>query len=271
MRAQPSTWGREAVFAGSWYPGTASELTRFLEGATPRVDAAPALAVLAPHAGYVYSGAIAAETYARVAVPDTAIVLCPNHRVPPPVLAVWAKGSWKTPLGEARVDEELAAALLAATPLLRSDRAPHAREHAVELQLPLLQFRRPGVKIVPIVVATDDEAELREVGAAIGRIIRGRNVLIVASSDMNHHESAAVSRRKDEKALERVLALDPEGLFRVVQSEHVSMCGVRPTCVALHAAKALGATRAELVRYGNSGDVTGDDESVVGYAGVVVR
>jgi AmmeMemoRadiSam system protein B len=271
VSAQPSAWGRDAVFAGSWYPDTVAELNGFLSGATPRVDATPALALMAPHAGYKYSGAIAAETYARVAVPETAIVLCPNHRVPPPVLAVWAKGSWKTPLGEARVDEELAAALLAATPLLRADRVPHAREHAVELQIPLLQFRRPGVKIVPIVVATDDAEELREVGEAIARTTRGKNVLVVASSDMNHHESAAVSRRKDEKALERVLALDPQGLFQVVESERVSMCGVRPTCVALHAAKVLGATRAELVRYGNSGDVTGDDESVVGYAGVVVR
>jgi AmmeMemoRadiSam system protein B len=262
---------RAAVFAGSWYPSDATDLRRFLEDATPPGDAAPAIALMAPHAGYRYSGAIAAETYARVAVPRSAIVLCPNHRVPPPVLAVWAAGSWRTPLGEAPIDEELAAALLAAArPLLRADRIPHEREHAAELQVPFLQFRRPDVKIVPIVVATDDPDELRALGDAIARTVRGRDVLLVASSDMNHFESAAVARGKDEKALARVLALDPEGLFGVVASERISMCGVRPMCVTLHAAKALGAARAELVRYGSSGDVSGDQESVVGYAGVVV-
>jgi len=263
---------REAVFAGSWYPANPRDLEAFIERATPKIAKAPALAVVAPHAGYKYSGAIAAETYARVQVPASAIVLCPNHRVPPPVLAVWAKGSWTTPLGPVPVDEELAARLIEeARPLLRADTFPHAKEHAVELQLPLLRFHRPDVKVVPIVVATDDQDELAELGHAIARAIKGRDALLVASSDMNHHESAAVSKRKDMKALERVLALDPEGLFRVVEAEDVSMCGVRPACVVLHAAKDLGAKRAELVRYGSSGDVTGDDESVVGYAGVVVQ
>ncbi len=263
---------RAAQFGGWWYPGSAAAHPRFVAGAPPPAAPAPALAVMAPHAGYRYSGAIAAETYARVKVPATAIVLCPNHRVPPPVLAVWERGEWETPLGPVPVDAELAARLIAeAKPLLRADTAPHSREHAIELQLPLLRFHRPDLRIVPIVVATDEKSELAAVGQAIARAVAGREVLIVASSDMNHFESATVAAAKDERALERVLALDPDGLFDVVEDLDVTMCGVRPTCVALHAAKALGARSAELIRYGHSGLVSGDEESVVGYAGVVVR
>lgn len=263
---------RDAVFAGSWYPGEAGELRRFIEGASPAVAAAPARALMAPHAGFRFSGAIAAETYARVRIPGTAIVLCPNHRVPPPVLAVWAKGEWRTPLGTARIDEDLAARIIAESrSLVRADTYPHEREHAVELQLPLLQFHRPDVRIVPIVVATDRKEELAAVGQAIARATAGQEVLVVSSSDMNHFESAKVAATKDRKALDRILALDASGLFDVVDEEEITMCGVRPTCVALHAARALGATRAELVRYGHSGQVSGDEESVVGYAGVVIR
>jgi AmmeMemoRadiSam system protein B len=263
---------REAVFAGSWYPSSPRELEQLLEALTPEATPRPAIALLAPHAGYRYSGAIAAETYARIQVPASAIVLCPNHRVPPPVVALWAEGEWRTPLGPVPVDEDLAARLLEeARPLLRADTFPHEKEHAVELQLPLLRFHRPDVKVVPIVVATDDPGELAALGHAIARSVKDRDVLLVASSDMNHFESSAVAARKDRRALDRILALDPEGLLRVVEAEEISMCGVRPTGAVLHAAKDLGATRAELVRYGNSGDVSGDLESVVGYAGVLVQ
>jgi AmmeMemoRadiSam system protein B len=263
---------REAVFAGSWYPGSETELRRFIEEATPSVPRSRAAVLVGPHAGFRFSGAIAAETYARVALPGTVVVLCPNHRVPPPVYAVWAEGAWKTPLGSSPVDEALCRELIAlGKPLLRADYRPHEQEHAIELHLPFIQFHRPDAAIVPIVVATDSPGELAALGRTLARAVAGKDVLIVASTDMNHFESAEVGRRKDELALGRVLALDASGLFRVVEEEEVSMCGVRPTCVALHAARELGATRAELVRYGNSGEVSGDMDSVVGYAGVLVR
>ncbi|MBI3723764.1 AmmeMemoRadiSam system protein B [bacterium] len=265
---------RESRFAGSWYPGERDELRAYLEKATPRSEPRRAIAVVCPHAGYRYSGAIAAETYARVAVPLSAIVLCPNHRVPPPVLAVWAKGSWRTPLGDVPIDEPLAARLLAEAPgLLRADDFPHEREHAVELQLPFLRFHREDVRVVPIVVGIDRASDLAALGAAIARAVSSheRPVLLVSSSDMNHYESAQVGGRKDRAALERLLARDAEGLMRVVDEREITMCGVRPTAAVLHAARALGASEAELVRYGHSGEVSGDHESVVGYAGVVIR
>jgi AmmeMemoRadiSam system protein B len=270
---------REAVFAGTWYPGTRAELERFIREATPSGEKAPALAVVAPHAGYRYSGAIAAETYARVTVPASAIVLCPNHRVPPPVLAVWARGGWRTPLGLAAVDEALAALLIEeARPLLRADTFPHEKEHAVELQLPFLQFHNPEIQIVPIVVATDRAEELEALGEAVARAIarHARPTLVVASSDMNHHESAAVTEEKDRLALARLLALDARGLLETVDANAITMCGVRPAAVAIQAALAGSAARgarprAELVRHGHSGETTGDRASVVGYAGVTIR
>ncbi len=266
---------REARFAGSWYPGDRGELLRFLEGATPEGSRAePVLAVMAPHAGYRYSGAIAAETYARAVVPATAVVLCPNHRVPPPVLAVWPKGEWRTPLGTLPVDEKLVERLLAeAKPLLRADTFPHEMEHAVELQLPLLQFHRTrDLAIVPIVVGLDRRAEIEKFGQALARAVgaHDRRVLLVASSDMNHYEPASVAMKKDTLALEKVLALDADGLLETVDEHDISMCGARPTAAILHAVRALGAKRAELVRHGHSGETSGDDDSVVGYAGVVI-
>jgi AmmeMemoRadiSam system protein B len=264
---------REARFAGSWYPGERDELVRFLERATPDSSRRPALAVMVPHAGYVYSGAIAAETYARVSVPSTAIVICPNHRVPPPVLAVWPKGEWRTPLGRVSVDEALATRLLEESRRsLRADTFPHEREHAVELQLPFLQFHSPEIQVVPIVLGIDSGPELAAFGAALARAIRGhgRPVLLVASSDMNHYEAAAVAEEKDRLALERVLALEPDALLETVLEHDISMCGARPTVAVLHAARALGAKTAELVRHGHSGETSGDDSSVVGYAGVVI-
>jgi AmmeMemoRadiSam system protein B len=264
---------RPAHFAGSWYPGDAKELRATIERATPRADRKRAIAVVSPHAGYRYSGAIAAETIAHVEVPRTAVVLCPNHRVPPPIVSVWPSGTWRTPLGELPVDEPLVEALLKeckASGLVAEMRA-HDQEHAVELQLPILQFHRPDLRIVAIVVAQDDPERLKALGEGMARAIAGRDdVLIVASSDMNHYESHEVAERKDKLALDRVLAMDPAGLLEVCDREDITMCGVRPTAATLWAAKALGAKKAELVRHATSGDVSGEYDSVVGYAGVVV-
>jgi AmmeMemoRadiSam system protein B len=263
---------REARFAGSWYPGERAELEEFFAQNVPSAKPEPAIAVMAPHAGFVYSGKIAGETYARVQVPETAVVLCPNHRVPPPVLAVWAKGEWRTPLGAIPVDEALAAALSKEFRGLRADTFPHEKEHAVELQLPFLQHAQRDLRVVPIVVGIDRREEIREFGEALARAVRAhdRRVLLVASSDMNHYESAAIAERKDRLALERVLALEPDALLDTVDEHDISMCGVRPTAVVLHAARALGAKRARLVRHGHSGETSGDTSSVVGYAGVTI-
>lgn len=265
---------RPARFAGSWYPGDPDELRRALAEAAPREPGEPtrAVAVIAPHAGYRYSLPIAAAAYARVEVPAVAIVLCPNHTVPPPIVSIWSAGAWETPLGRVEVDAALAARIAREFPGAVEETAAHLREHAVELQLPLLQARNPAIRIVPIVVAAPGAAELQGLGEAIARAVAGRtDVLLVASTDMTHHEPASRAEAKDRRALARVEALDPRGLLEVCERDRITMCGVRPTAAVLWAALGLGAERVELARYGHSGQVGGDDASVVGYAGLVVR
>lgn len=261
---------RESAVAGRFYPAEpdrlASEVRRLLgDEASPRVHA---LGVIAPHAGYIYSGAIAGETFSRVDVPLRAVVLCPNHTGLGEPVALWPDGGFRTPLGLVPVDRELVAAL-AACPLVSADRAAHRHEHALEVQLPFLLARQPDLRIVPLCLGPLALEECRELGVALARAA-GRDALLVASSDMSHYIPAAEARRRDRRALERVLALDAEGLYETVRSEGITMCGVVPATVMLFAARELGATSATLVRYGSSGDVNGDDTSVVGYAGVTV-
>lgn len=269
---------RPARFAGTWYPGAPAELAATIDAALARgaggVTPAPARVVVAPHAGYRYSLEVAAAAYARVVVPEVVVVLCPNHTVPPPVVSVWPGGAWRTPLGEVPLALDLVERLRAESPLVVAETDAHEDEHAVELHLPILQRCRADrpLSIVPVVVAAPGADDLLALGDALGRALAGRDdVLIVASTDMNHHEPADVSRVKDQHALDALLALDPTRLLMTCAAQRISMCGVRPTAVAIQAAKALGATRAELVRYGHSGEVSGDLRRVVGYASVVIR
>lgn len=270
---------RPARFAGSWYPGAPADLAAMIDAALARgrdgaLPAAAARVVVAPHAGYRYSLSIAAAAYARVVVPEVVVVLCPNHTVPPPIVSAWPGGAWHTPLGAVPVATDLVERLRAECPLVEAETGAHDDEHAVELHLPLLQRLRAGrpLSIVPVVVAAPATSDLLALGDALARVLLGRDdVLIVASTDMNHQEPADVSRVKDQRALDALLALDPARLLATCAAERISMCGVRPTAAAVQAARALGATRAELVRYGHSGEVSGDLGRVVGYAGVIIR
>lgn len=274
---------RQPAVAGSFYPAQPARLARdvaSLLAAAPAPDApgphAPppdpvaVLGLLAPHAGYVYSGAVAGATYARVVVPERVVVLCPNHTGLGVMVALWPDGAWVTPLGRVPVDAELVDALLAC-PLVESDRAAHLREHALEVQLPFLQTLRPGVRIAALCLGPLGVDEAETLGRAIAAVLRRWPALLVASSDMSHYVPAEVARRQDRRALDRVLALDARGLHQVCRREHISMCGVVPATVMLAAARELGARSAELVRYATSGDVTGDQESVVAYAGMLVH
>ena len=262
---------REPAVAGRFYPARREELAS--EVAALLVDttrSAPAVAVLAPHAGYVYSGGVAGATYARVAVPEQAVVLCPNHTGLGAPVALWPDGGWRTPLGRVPVDPDLTAALRAC-PGVREDRAAHLAEHALEVQLPFLQVSQPGVTFAALCLGPLSVDACIALGEGIARALRDRPALLVASSDMSHYVPAEEARLKDARALERFLALDARGLFETVEREDISMCGFIPATVVLTAARALGATSAELVRYANSGDVNGDLEHVVGYAGAVVH
>jgi AmmeMemoRadiSam system protein B len=237
-----------------------------------------AIGCVAPHAGYVYSGSVAGAVYARLEIPERCVILCPNHTGKGRALAVMANTTWQTPLGEVAADADLGARLLGRYPALEEDSAAHRGEHAIEVQLPFLQAQRPKLKIVPIAIGTSNFDVLRGLGEALADAIaelqeegREEKVLIIASSDMNHYEPDAVTRVKDHKAIERVLAMDARGLWEVVMEEDISMCGFGPTTVMLTAAKLLGATSATLVKYATSGDVSGDYEAVVGYAGIIVE
>jgi MEMO1 family protein len=263
---------RTPAVAGRFYPGRADELLRELREFAPTTALTTALGCVAPHAGYIYSGAVAGAVYSKLEIPERCVILCPNHTGKGRPLAVMARTSWQTPLGEVSPDEELAARLLQRFPALEEDSAAHRGEHAIEVQLPFLQVRQPQLKIVPIAIGTRNFEMLRGLGEALaGAIPAGKEkVLIVASSDMNHYESDAVTRVKDRKAIDRVLAMDARGLWEVVTNEDISMCGFGPTIVMLTAAKSLGATSATLVKYATSGEVSGDYDQVVGYAGIIV-
>jgi AmmeMemoRadiSam system protein B len=274
---------RTPAVAGRFYPERADELLREVREFSSPVTSAegsgliPAIGCVAPHAGYIYSGGVAGAVYSRLEIPEYCVILCPNHTGKGRPLAVMANTTWQTPLGEVAADAQLSARLLHRFPALQEDSAAHRGEHAIEVQLPFLQARQLHLKIVPIVVGTSDFDVLRGLGEALADVIgaleedRKLKVLIIASSDMNHYESDAVTRVKDHKAIERVLALDGRGLWDVVMNEEISMCGFGPTIVMLTAAKLLGATSATLVKYATSGEVSGDYGSVVGYAGIIVN
>jgi AmmeMemoRadiSam system protein B len=274
---------RTPAVAGRFYPARAEELLREVREFSSPVTSAEvskhtsAIGCVAPHAGYIYSGTIAGAVYSSLEIPEHCVILCPNHTGKGRPLAVMASTTWQTPLGEVAADADLGARLLHRFPALQEDSAAHRGEHAIEVQLPFLQARQPQLNIVPIVVGTSDFDVLRGLGEALGDVIgaleedRKLKVLIIASSDMNHYESDAVTRVKDHKAIERVLALDGRGLWDVVMNEEISMCGFGPTIVMLTAAKLLGATSATLVKYATSGEVSGDYGSVVGYAGIIVN
>jgi AmmeMemoRadiSam system protein B len=190
-----------------------------------------------------------------------------------PALSIMSEGEWETPLGNVPIDTALAANLKQRFPSLQEDSAAHRAEHAAEVELPFLQLRQADLRFVPIALGTRQFETLEQLGGAIADVIAAQKqaVLIVASSDMNHYESDTVTRAKDHRAIERILVLDPQGLYNVVMEQDISMCGFGPAVAMLTAAKRLGARSAELVKYATSGDISGDRQKVVGYAGVVVR
>ena len=262
---------RNSAVAGQFYPGTAFGLSRALLELTRKVETPePAIGVVSPHAGYVYSGAVAGEVFSSVRVPGKVVIFCPNHTGIGEDAAIMSSGAWRMPWGDVPVDEELAARLGTACPLLREDASAHSREHSIEVQLPFLHRFRPDVRIVPVALGHLSLEECRDLGESVADAIAGdpERPLLVASSDMSHYVSDAVARKKDRLAIDRMLALDPEGLYATVRTERISMCGVMPATVVLFSARRLGATSARLIRYATSGDVSRDFEQVVGYAGL---
>jgi MEMO1 family protein len=264
---------RPPAVAGSFYPADPAILAReILEFTGPVAHKRPVRGCIVPHAGYMYSGHVAGAVYAEIEIPARAILLGPRHYPRGEPLAILQEGAWQTPLGNAPIDEALSRALLYEFPRLRDDAVAHEREHSLEVQIPFLQRLRSDIQFCPIVLATDRFPVLEELGHALARVVRAQPnpVLVIASTDMNHYESDAVTRVKDQKAIEKVQALDARGLFDTVRSEGISMCGYAATVAVLVAMKDLGANEAVLIRYATSGDINSDRSRVVGYAGFVI-
>jgi MEMO1 family protein len=262
---------RPPVVAGQFYPAEAEALRLSVAGFLGERAAGNAIGLMVPHAGYGYSGAIAGQTFAQVRIPARVVLLGPNHHGLGHPRALAPAGAWLTPLGPCPIDEDLHRRIAQDCPEVAIDALAHRREHSLEVQIPFLQLCAPAAAIVPISLGAQSLASLLAFAVALGRVITEvGGALLVASSDMSHYEAAAVARDKDLRALEHILALDAEALYQTVRQRGISMCGMLPTIVMLAAARQLGARRGRLVRYGHSGEVSGDETRVVGYAGVVV-
>jgi hypothetical protein len=219
----------------------------------------------------MYSGHVAGAVFGRLPKRSTYIILCPNHTGRGAPLAIMSSGEWLTPLGRVPIDSALARVLRRSCHLLMEDAEAHEDEHSLEVQLPFLQRSVGEFKFVPIAVGVGGYSGLESLGHSIAKAVGPTGaVMIIASSDMNHYEPDSLTRQKDRKAIDKILALDPPGLYEVLRHEDISMCGYGPTIAMLTAAKDLGAQRAELIKYATSADTSGDRDAVVGYAGIVV-
>ena len=271
---------RPPAVAGQFYSASAAALETEVAGyLDASASAAPMTAVICPHAGLMYSGHVAGAVLSRVALPDTVILIGPNHTGSGPDASVYPEGAWQIPGGAVSVNRDLAQTILARYPRAQADTSAHQREHCLEVQLPFLRRQRRDIRIVPIVLGTRDPAVCLAFGRCLAALIAelsGTDLssttrpLLLASTDMNHYESDEVTRDKDRHAIAAIERLDPDGLDAAVADHDISMCGVAPTLAVLHAARALGRMHATLVRYATSGDKGGDRARVVGYAGFTV-
>jgi MEMO1 family protein len=264
---------RLPAVSGRFYPSNPLELTALVgkyTNAPAHSPPIPVRACLVPHAGYAYSGHVTGAVLARIALPKIIIILGVRHHPGGEPVAILSSGAWRTPLGDAAIDEPLAAALREACPMLREDSVAHSAEHSLEVQLPFLQVLVPEFTFVPIALGTVHFEKLVSAGEAIARVLAGReDVLLLTTSDLNHYEDDATTRVKDRKAIDQLLALDPRALYDTCRNERISMCGLGPAVAMLTALNALGVGRADLVKYATSADVSGDRAAVVGYAGMI--
>jgi len=275
---------RRAQVAGSFYKGTKAGLTSEIEecfthplgpGRLPtlaQVGDRKLVGLVCPHAGYIYSGPMAARSYFELASdgkPDKIVIIGPNHTGQGSGVSMMSEGTWETPLGQIRVDKEAAERISKISDIIDLDDQAHLYEHSVEVQLPFLQYvLKAEFEFVPICMMMQDLKTSLEVGKAIGQALKDDDVLIVASSDMTHYESAEAAKRKDRLAIDAILALDDTKLQETVQSHRISMCGHGPVASMIAASKILNAKTAQLLGYSTSGDITGDNSEVVGYLAV---
>ena len=265
---------RNPAVAGQFYPASKKQLVCEIEKyINKKTSKEKILGIVSPHAGYMYSGETAALTLSKAELPDNIIILGPNHTGAGARFSIMAHGMWNTPMGNVNINGELAEIILDKTCLVKEGEEAQIYEHSIEVQLPIIQYLKSNFRFVPIVVSYGDIKQYQEIGSAIASAIEDfeEEALIIASSDMTHYESSETAKTKDDLAIESILALDEAGLFNRVQKYNISMCGCGPVCIMLAACKKLGAKYAKLVKYTNSGEVTGDFAQVVGYAGITIK
>lgn len=264
---------RYPAVADRFYPGDSKTLKHTLQKYVPgkTKKTREALGAVSPHAGYIYSGSVCGETLSTISIPETVVILGPNHHgVGAPVSL--SLETWKMPMGDVAVNQELTEILLKTTLVIEVDESAHKLEHSLEVQIPFLQYLQKNLSIVPLVVSHLPYSVCREVAKSLAYAIDkfDKPVLMLASSDMSHYISREKATMKDQLALKNLTAMDPEGLYTTVHSNQISMCGIIPVTIVLQAAMLLGATTAEIIRYTDSGEVSGDIDQVVGYAGAVI-
>lgn len=274
---------RKPAVAGQFYSSSSSGLLKEVQkyvvasGDSMRRETSTmkerAIGVLSPHAGLMYSGAVAGAVYSGIEFPHTIILIGPNHTGIGRAVSIMLGGEWEIPTGGLKIDEILAKKIKEQTSIIEEDSLAHQMEHSLEVQLPFILYFSKDVEIVPITMMAESLDICKTVGEAIADAIRDIKypVTIVASSDMTHYEQDSVARTEDKKAIDKILSLDPEGLYKTVVKERISMCGFIPATTMLYAVKKLGAKEATLVKYMTSGDVSGDYYHVVGYAGIIIK
>jgi len=265
---------RQPAVAGSFYPADQKELADLMEGYLDREGPVrPVRGAIVPHAGYIYSGKVAGRVFSQIQIPQHVLLLGPNHHGLGPRVAMSGVAAWQTPLGEVVVDQQLSRALAERIPAIEIDDRAHSYEHSLEVMLPFLQTLVPQVRIVPISLRQLSLADCLSLGNEIAEAVSAfpHEVLMVASSDMNHFLPAVENEKLDRLAIEAMTAYDPRGLYQVVMDKGISMCGVFGAVIVMAAARQLGASRCELLDYAHSGQVNGDNSRVVGYAGLVLE
>lgn len=265
---------RQAAVAGQFYPAGRSELVVQLDSLLlAKGQPKKVKGLIIPHAGYVYSGAVAGEVFASAAIPQQVILLGSKHHDAGENIAVSRAEGWATPLGTIPVATALREQLVRQIDALSVDDRAHEYEHSLEVMLPFLLHRQPQLQIVPIALGQLSLADCLELGREIARVVQNYagEILLLASTDMNHFSSAEISEKLDFMAIDAMTAYDPQRLYQVVRDNQISMCGVLPTIVVMQAAYDLGARECQLIRYSHSGQVNGDNSSVVGYAGLTIQ
>jgi AmmeMemoRadiSam system protein B len=264
---------RRPAVAGKFYPLSPDDLKKQLKQLIVEVEEkVDVMGAVSPHAGYMYSGSVAGAVYSHIHIPENVIILGPNHTGKGEMVSIMDSGEWEIMGKNVKINRDLANAILSNSQHIKNDSAGHLHEHSLEVQIPFIQYFKEDFEIVPVTMMTNDYKVCEDVGLAVSEGIKKLNkpVLIVASSDMTHYEPIEFADIKDKLAVEQILKLDPKGLFEAFREYNMSMCGLAPTAVMLIASKNLGAKEGRLIKYTTSGDVSGDFDQVVGYAGIII-